>query len=411
MKKFRALIIGNDINAYYLARCYHEFTGEKADLLANYIAGEKPFSYTRYTNILNIRYRENLWDEKVFLEELDLYFNEHKKEKILLVSSNETYGEFIAKNKAKLKKKFFFNYPSVKLQHTLVNKEDFYKTYADYEIDLPRSIYYDCTKDEKINEGDITFPVIVKPANVILFKHISFVGKKKIYKLENMEELNDVINKFKKGNYTDTIIIQEYIPGDDSHLFDAVVYADKNKKVKMVSFAQIGLQEHAPRMIGNAAVIINGYSQYPGVEEQIEKIRKFTEKIGYQGFAEFDMKYDARDGKYKVMEINARQGRCSYYIVPAGFNLIELLYKDLIEGKDLKYKVCNKEVLETFVPKKVVKKYITNEEYKAKVLSMWKDRVEALNYKKDTSFLRKLLLIKIRYNYIKDYKNFKWDWK
>lgn len=411
MKKFRALIIGNDINAYYLARCYHEFTGEKADLLANYIAGEKPFSYTRYTNILNIRYRENLWDEKVFLEELDLYFNEHKKEKILLVSSNETYGEFIAKNKAKLKKKFFFNYPSVKLQHTLVNKEDFYKTYADYEIDLPRSIYYDCTKDEKINEGDITFPVIVKPANVILFKHISFAGKKKIYKLENMEELNDVINKFKKGNYNDTIIIQEYIPGDDSHLFDAVVYADKNKKVKMVSFAQIGLQEHAPRMIGNAAVIINGYSQYPGVEEQIEKIRKFTEKIGYQGFAEFDMKYDARDGKYKVMEINARQGRCSYYIVPAGFNLIELLYKDLIEGKDLKYKVCNKEVLETFVPKKVVKKYITNEEYKAKVLSMWKDRVEALNYKKDTSFLRKLLLIKIRYNYIKDYKNFKWDWK
>ena len=411
MKKFRALIIGNDINAYYLARCYHEFTGEKADLLANYIAGEKPFSYTRYTNILNIRYRENLWDEKVFLEELDLYFNEHKKEKILLVSSNETYGEFIAKNKAKLKKKFFFNYPSVKLQHTLVNKEDFYKTYADYEIDLPRSIYYDCTKDEKINECDITFPVIVKPANVILFKHISFAGKKKIYKLENMEELNDVINKFKKGNYTDTIIIQEYIPGDDSHLFDAVVYADKNKKVKMVSFAQIGLQEHAPRMIGNAAVIINGYSQYPGVEEQIEKIRKFTEKIGYQGFAEFDMKYDARDGKYKVMEINARQGRCSYYIVPAGFDLIELLYKDLIEGKDLKYKVCNKEVLETFVPKKVVKKYITNEEYKAKVLSMWKDRVEALNYKKDTSFLRKLLLIKIRYNYIKDYKNFKWDWK
>lgn len=411
MKKFRALIIGNDINAYYLARCYHEFTGEKADLLANYIAGEKPFSYTRYTNILNIRYRENLWDEKVFLEELDLYFNEHKKEKILLVSSNETYGEFIAKNKAKLKKKFFFNYPSVKLQHTLVNKEDFYKTYSDYEIDLPRSIYYDCTKDEKINEGDITFPVIVKPANVILFKHISFAGKKKIYKLENMEELNDVIDKFKKGNYTDTIIIQEYIPGDDSHLFDAVVYADKNKKVKMVSFAQIGLQEHAPRMIGNAAVIINGYSQYPGVEEQIEKIRKFTEKIGYQGFAEFDMKYDARDGKYKVMEINARQGRCSYYIVPAGFNLIELLYKDLIEGKDLKYKVCNKEVLETFVPKKVVKKYITNEEYKAKVLSMWKDRVEALNYKKDTSFLRKLLLIKIRYNYIKDYKNFKWDWK
>lgn len=411
MKKFRALIIGNDINAYYLARCYHEFTGEKADLLSIIIPGEKPFAYTRYTKILNIKYVENLWDEKVFLSELDKYYEEHKKEKILLVSSNETYGEFIAKNKSKLKSKFFFNYPSVKLQHTLVNKEDFYKTYADSVIDLPRSIYYDCTKNEEIKPEDITFPVIVKPANVILFKHINFVGKKKIYKLDTMEELLDVIDKFKKGNYADTIIIQEYIPGDDSHLFDAVVYADKNKKVKMVSFAQIGLQEHAPRMIGNAAVIINGYSQYPGVEEQIEKIRKFTEKIGYQGFAEFDMKYDARDGKYKVMEINARQGRCSYYITPAGFNLIELLYKDLIEGKELKYKICDKEVLETFVPKCVVKKYIKNEEFKKKALSMWKDRTEALNYKKDNGFLRKLLLLKIRYNYIKAYKEFKWDWK
>ena len=30
---FRCLIIGNDINAYYLARCYHELTGKKADLI------------------------------------------------------------------------------------------------------------------------------------------------------------------------------------------------------------------------------------------------------------------------------------------------------------------------------------------------------------------------------------------
>ena len=31
--------------------------------------------------------------------------------------------------------------------------------------------------------------------------------------------------------------------------------------------------------------------------------------------------------------------------------------------------------------------------------------------KKDNGFLRKLLLLKIRYNYIKAYKEFKWDWK
>ena len=405
MKDFRCLIIGSDINAYYLARCYHEYTGRKADLLATF-----PFSYTKYTNILNIKYIKDLWDEETFLKEIDKYYNHHKSEKILLVSSNETYGEFIAKNQKDLKDKFYFNYPSVKLQHTLVNKEDFYKSYEDSVLDLPNTYYYDCSKDTKIKR-ELTYPVIVKPANVIMFKHMEFAGKKKIYRLNSLEEVEHVIELFKKGGYTDTLIIQEYIPGDDSYLFDAVVYVDKNHKTKLVSFAQIGLQEHNSRMIGNAAVIINGYSEHPGVEEQIKKITKFMDTIGYQGFAEFDMKYDARTKKYKVMEINARQGRCSYYITPCGYNLIEVLARDLIDNEELEYKVIDKVQLETFVSKRIAKKYITNKKYLKKVLQLWNKRVMPLNYKKDTDLRRKLLLKKIQMNYNRDYKNSKWDWK
>ncbi len=410
MQEFRTLIIGSDINAYYLARCYHEYTGKKADLIALITPGEKPLSYTKYTKILNIKYVENLWDEKIFLNELNEYYNNHKNEKILLVSSNETYGEYIAKNQKKLKKKFYFNYPNIKLQKSLVIKDLFYKTYADSCLDLPKTLYYDCKNDDKITE-ELTFPIIVKPSNVIKFKHINFNGKKKIYKLNSLEELYQVIKYFKKGKYDDILILQEYIPGDDSHLFDAVVYCDKNKNVKLVSFAQIGLQEHSPKMIGNAAVLINGYSQFPGVEDQIEKIKKFMENIGYQGFAEFDMKYDERDNKYKVMEINARQGRCSYYISPCGYNLIEVLAKDLIFNESMNFKIIEKEQLLSFVPKYIVKKYIKNEEYKTKVLKMWKKREHPLVYKKDNGILRKLLLLKIEWNYINAYKNFKWDWK
>ena len=405
MKDFRCLIIGSDINAYYLARCYHEYTGRKADLLATF-----PFSYTKYTNILNIKYIKDLWNEETFLKEIDKYYEAHKSEKILLVSSNETYGEFIAKNQKDLKNKFYFNYPSVKLQHTLVNKEDFYKTYEDSVLDLPDTYYYDCSKDTKIKR-ELTYPVIVKPANVIMFKHMEFAGKKKIYRLNNLEEVEHVIDLFKKGGYTDTLIIQEYIPGDDSYLFDAVVYVDKNHKTKLVSFAQIGLQEHNSRMIGNAAVIINGYSEHPGVEEQIKKITKFMDTIGYQGFAEFDMKYDARTKKYKVMEINARQGRCSYYITPCGYNLIEVLARDLIDNEELEYKIIDKVQLETFVSKSIAKKYITNKKYLKKVLELWNKRVMPLNYKKDTNLKRKFLLKKIQMNYIRDYKNSNWDWK
>jgi len=406
---FSCLIIGNDINAYYLARCYHELTGRKADLIGLNVPGEKSFAYTRYTKILNIKYVEKLWDENIFLSVLEDYYQNHKEDKILLVSSNETYGEYIAKNQSKLKNKFYFNYPSVKLQRTLVMKELFYKKYEDSIIDLPKTLYYDCKKDSIIND-DIMFPVIVKPSNVILFKHINFKGKKKIYRLNTMEELMEVIDCFKKGGYDDTLIIQEYIPGDDSYLFDSLVYVNKKHEVKMISFAQIGLQEHSPKMIGNAAVLINGYSEHPGVTEQIAKIKEFMETIKYQGFAEFDMKYDKRDGKYKVMEINARQGRNSYYVVPCGFNLIEILARDLIYNEDMEYQVVESQSLETFVPKSVVKKHIVNERYREKVLSMWKSRVNPLVYKRDNGLLRFLMNIKIKLNYIKAYRENNWDW-
>lgn len=410
MKDFRALIIGDDINAYYLARCYHEYTGKKADMFGLLIPGQKTHAYTRFTKILNIKHIENLWEEKVFLDEINKYYENHKDEKILLVSSNETYGEFIAKNKDILKDKFYFNYPSVEIQHTLVNKEDFYKTYENSILDLPKTIYFKVGKDKKISK-DISFPVIVKPANVVKFKHISFKGKKKIYKLNDMESLKSVISYFENSEYNDTLIIQEYIPGDDSHLHDAVVYVDKNHKVQFVSFAQIGLQEHQTLMIGNAAILINGYTEFPGMKEQIEKIRKFMESIDYTGFAEFDMKYDARDKKYKVMEINARQGRCSYYVAPCGFNLIKVLADDLIYDVKKDYQVCDKVQLLTYVPKSICKKYVTNEKFKKKALSLWKHGVDPLDYKKDNGILRWLLLQKIDNNYRKHYKEIDWDWR
>ena len=58
------------------------------------------------------------------------------------------------------------------------------------------------------------------------------------------------------------------------------------------------------------------------------------ERIGYQGFAEVDLKYDSRDGKYKVLEINPRQARCSYYLAAGGHNLIQYLVDDLIYNKE-----------------------------------------------------------------------------
>ncbi len=400
---FTLLIVGMDANAYYMARCYHELTNKKA-----YLIGKNPIWFTQYSKIVNTTYYENIWEEKHFLEILNNFYNEHKNEKILLVTSTENYITMISKNKELLKDKFYFNYPTEELIDTIVNKELFYKEYEFNEIiTVPKTKYYDCSKNDKL-EIEFMYPIILKAADVVSYRRINFEGKKKIYKIESKKELNQTIKAIKKAGYKNTLIVQEYIPGDDSNLFDCVIYSDKEKKVKRIALAQIGLQEHSADLVGNAAVMINGYNEHNDSKEVIEMVTKFANSIGYSGFAEFDLKYDYRDKTYKVLEINARQGRSSYYFSKAGGNLIEILARDLIYKENLEYSILDKEVLLSFVPKKIIKKYILNEKFKQKALSMWKNKVNPIDYNKDMSLKRLILLNKTKKLYFKRYKNAYW---
>ena len=46
----KVLIIGTDINAYYMSRCYHELTVKKADTIGN-----RAIPYTNITNPIIIK--------------------------------------------------------------------------------------------------------------------------------------------------------------------------------------------------------------------------------------------------------------------------------------------------------------------------------------------------------------------
>ncbi len=399
---FEVLIMGSDANAYYMARCCYEAYHKKPHLIGAYYR-----AFTKYSNILTIEYDANLWKEEGFLKALKKYRESHTG-KILLIACNETYVEFISKNREALEKDFYFNCPSVEIIKSLTTKETFYKTYQDSCLTFPKTIYYSCSEVKKA-KVDFLYPIILKPSNVVAYNHMDFEGKKKIYKIEDEQELNEVIQRISKAGYKDTLILQEFIPGDDSYLFDAVVYVNRNKKVSLISFAQIALQEHAAKMVGNAAILLNGYNTYDGnIKEMVENIKTFMESIGYMGFAEFDMKYDVRDKKFKVLEINARQGRSSYYISAAGYNLVSTLVDDVLLEKEILYHFIDEEVLLSFVPKKIAKQYIKNEELKSKVLKNWKHRVDPMRCRLDKSFLRKLLLFKLKRRYIEEYKNGYW---
>ena len=399
---FSVLILGSDANAYYMARACFEAYHKKAHLIA-----KNRLAFTKFSNILTIEYHKDLWEEKAFIKILNNYAK-NKKEKILVISTNETYSLFLARNQKKFASNLVFFKQNEKIIKSLINKENFYKTYKNSVLNFPETYYIDVLKNTIL--PTMNYPVILKPANVVQYNHIEFEGKKKIYKIFSEKELQETISIIKKSGYNDRMILQEFIPGNDSYLFDSVVYVDTNGKVKVISFAQIGIQERKKSMVGNAAALINGLNTFDGnVEETKSNIIKFMEKLGMNGFFEIDMKYDDRDKKFKVLEINARQGRCSYYLVPLEANLVQIMVDDLIFHKELIFKDLKDKILLSFIPKSVLKKYTSNEEFKKEALKLWKKRVSPMECPLDKNFKRFLMMKKRLWHYRKEYKNSDWE--
>ena len=405
----KIVIIGSDINAYYMARNVHELYGIKAHMI-----GKVEMLFTKFSNIVTKEFDENIWDNEVFKKKLREYAKKNRdgKEKILLIGSTDRYVRMISENRDFLKKDYLFNYAPVELMDKLLNKEEFYTSFNDYDIDIPLTYIYKCGSGN-LNLKEIKkfmYPIIIKPSNVLKYYEHEFPGKAKVYKVKTKEELIKIVEQIESSGYDDSLIIQEFIPGDDTLLFDSVLYVNQKSKAELMSFAQIALQEHTKTGIGNCTVLINGYNEYNNTNVIVNKLRKFLEDIGYQGIAEFDLKYDVRDQKFKVLEINPRQARSSYYLTACGYNLVKYLVDDLFENKEHEFKLIEDKMVLSFVPKYVIKKHIHNDKVKKEILKLISEGklTRPLRYKKDMRFRRKCWLIFRDLNYIKKYKENNW---
>lgn len=404
MDNVKVLILGTDINTYYMSRCYHELTGKKADIIGN-----RAIPYTTISNpiiVNDFNNREN------FINALTKYGEENKNKKILLIATSDLYVKMVAENKNILEKYFYFNYPNLEVVNNLLIKEKFYDIYKEMGIDIPKTYLYPCNKNDNINKikkyFNNEYPIIIKPSDGVEYHKLDDAGLAKVYKVYDELELEKIIKKIENAGYNKNLIIQEFIPGDDSALFDSIFYVGKDKKAKLATFAQIGLQEHTPTGIGNCTVLVNGFDEHGYKEEIVYKLKEFIEKINYNGFAEFDMKYDSRDNKYKVLEINPRQSRSGYYLTACGYNLVEYLINDLIFDKKMEFKIIKEKYILSFVPKIIIKKYIKNKLLKNEINKLIKNKkiVNPLKYKNDKNLKRKLYLFYRDLNYIKKYKKY-----
>ncbi|MBE0447295.1 MAG: ATP-grasp domain-containing protein [Actinobacteria bacterium] len=185
-------------------------------------------------------------------------------------------------------------------------------------VDSPKTVV--AKSYEELNDIDIRFPAIIKPAVKDRFYAKT---KSKALLANNMKEL---IKQFKRGERvvaSEELMIQEVIPGGAEHLYSyCSLFKDGIPKAKLMARRA---RQH-PMDFGHASTFVETIN----IPELEEASLKLLRAIDYYGLSEVEFKYDNRDGKYKLLEINARTWGWHSIGRRAGVNFSYLLYLDLI---------------------------------------------------------------------------------
>ena len=364
------VLIGADLNCYNVARAFHEEYGVISHAFGKYSIGA-----TKYTKIVKFHAVEHLDDPDILVSVLTEFANEHPDATMILLGCTDDYATMLMKNKPRLEDKYILPYIDENLMKMLVSKANFYRICEEYGVPYPKTaILSSDFTDDMLDESSLGFsyPLIVKPSSSIEYWKHPFDSMKKVYVADSKEEAAEIIKTIYASGYDDEMIVQDFIPGDDSNMNVLTAYSDKDRKVKMMCLGHVLLEEHTPKGLGNHAAIITEYNP-----ELTEKFRAMLEDLGYRGFSNFDIKYDPRDNSMRVFEINLRQGRSNYYITSAGINIAKLIVEDYILNSDMPYTECKVEHYWHSIPTKIVYKYVKDDSLKAKVKKLIKENKEA----------------------------------
>ena len=345
------VLLGGDLNSYNVARAFHEAYGVKTQVFGRY-----PIGPTKDSAIVDFHVVKNLDTDDIMVEEMRNFADKNSGAALILLGCTDDYAAMIIRNKARLEDKYICPYIDEELMDRLVSKAVFYEMCEKYQIPYPKTkvLTSEFSADELLEDSlGFSYPIIIKPSSSIAYWKYPFEGMKKVYTAKDPYEAEDIIGKIYGSGYPDKMILQDMIPGEDSNMYVLTAYSDRENQVKMMCLGHVLLEEHTPRGLGNHAAIITEYDP-----ELTERFKAMLNDIGYRGFANFDIKFDPRDGSMRAFEINLRQGRSNYYITAAGINIAELLVKDNFLCEDLDYTECEESFLWHTIPFGVVRRYV-----------------------------------------------------
>ena len=344
---FVPVLLGTEIAGYGMARAFYEAYG-----VASVVWGVFPLTPTQHSKFIDVRIDEHLLEGDRLVEVLNAQAaaGAYGDKVPLLVPCGDDYAVALSHQMERLDASYHVVCSAGHIVDQMNDKESFYQLCEARGVPYPKTVVVD---HDEVPELPFGFPVALKPSDAPAYRAHPFEGQKKAFILDTADELAETVRRIYAAGYPGRLIIQDFIPGGDENMRVVNGYVREDGTVTLLSLGHPLLEDYSPMAIGNYAAILSY-----GDDAIYDTVEGLMAGSGYRGFFNIDMKYDRRDGAYRLFEVNPRAGRSSFFTTLSGNNLARYAVDDLLDGGGLAPKRAFEEVLWVGVPHFVVRKYV-----------------------------------------------------
>jgi len=263
------------------------------------------------------------WDFAAARAEDTVSFLLHAGTKIgkpcLLFPTCDENAILAAKHYEILKERFVYPEQCARLASSLASKKEMYFLARKHGIPTPGASFPNALEDVIEFSRSASFPVMVKGIEGARLKRLLGAG---VLIAKTPSELLAICKQVEGGNLSN-VMLQEYIPGGDEAVWMFNGYFNSDSDC----------------LFGITGRKIRQYPAYTGATSLgiclpnptvHETTTRWMKALGYKGILDIGYRYDARDGKYKVLDVNPRIGATfRLFVDREGMDVAQALYLDL----------------------------------------------------------------------------------
>jgi predicted ATP-grasp superfamily ATP-dependent carboligase len=226
--------------------------------------------------------------------------------------------EILARNREALRRKFLLDLSHPPAQRAMLNKLATYQQAQAADVPTPRFWVAETAAEVEALRAELVYPLVIKP----LFSHVyqkRFAHKFVV--VHSFDELRQAFGHVSAAGID--VMLVEWIPGPDDRLCSYYTYLDEQGHA-LFDFTKRVIRRY-PAGWGPGCYHITDWNP----EARDLGLRLF-QHVGLRGLANVEFKRDQRDGRLKLIEVNARFTAANCLVAASGYDLAPFVYQRIV---------------------------------------------------------------------------------